>query len=239
MVYVIFFLASFVQALGGFGAGLFAVPLLALAYEPKFVVPPFSLTVLVFNILLVSGIRRNIEWDKIFLIVIGSMMGMPFGVFSLKYVNQDIIRLFISAVTVVVGIFFLSGYRPKIREKKIIFILSGIISGFLSGTAAMGGPPLIFLMISMGLSKDVFRACLLTCFLFNGIYANTLYFLNGMFNSENIKIALFGFLPALTGALLGIKAKNLLSDERFDRITIIIVILIGFIGTIRAVFLFL
>lgn len=233
IVYLIFFIACFIQALGGFGAGLFAVPLLTLFYEPKFVIPPFSLIVLIFNLILIFEVRVNLIWGKIIFIIIGSFLGIPFGVLFLKYVDPNFIRLFISTITFFLGLIFFVGFKPKLKEKKIVFFISGIVSGVLSGSAAMGGPPLIFLMMSMGLNKDNFRASLLGCFLFNGIYANTLYFFNELLNVGNIKIFLFGILPALAGCFLGVKTKNYLSNENFNKIIVVVVILIGMIGMLR------
>lgn len=237
MTYIIFFVASFIQALGGFGAGLFAVPLLALAYEPRFIIPPFALTVFLLNTALISEVRKNLLWTKIIFITAGSFIGLPFGVLLLKHVNQDIIRLFVSAATLILGLLFLSGFKPRIKDNRLTFFISGALSGILSGTAAMGGPPLIFLMMSMNLSKDDFRANLLGCFLFNGIYANTLYFINGLFNGDNLKIAIFGFIPAVAGTIIGIRVKNFLTDRKFNQIALITVIIIGIIGVFRALFL--
>jgi len=52
MTYLIISLGVFIQAIGGFGAGLFAIPLLTLLYEPKFIILSFSLLVLTFNIIM-------------------------------------------------------------------------------------------------------------------------------------------------------------------------------------------
>ena len=237
MIYLIFFLACLVQGIGGFGAGLFAVPLLSMSFEPKFIVPPFALVVLLLNFFILSGVRNNVEWKKVIYIISGSFLGLPCGVFLLKNINQDVIRFFVSFATFVLGIFFLSGFKPEIRDTKLTLLIAGIFSGILSGSAAMGGPPLIFLMMSFGLTRDVFRATLLSCFLFNGIYANILYFLNGLFNHENLKIAFIGLIPAVAGTVAGIKIKNVLTEEKFHRITLFIVILIGLIGMLRSVIL--
>lgn len=239
MTYVIFFLALFVQSLGGFGGGLFAVPLLTMFYEPKFIVPPFALIIYLLNLIMLFEARRNADWQKVYKMVIGSCIGLPAGVFALKYLNQDIIRLLISVVTFLLGILFLTGFKPAVRETRATFITAGIISGFLAGTAAMGGPPLIFLMMALGLKKDVFRATLIGFFALNGIAGNLLYFINGLFNPLNLKIVLFNFLPALAGVMLGIRVKNVLPEEKFSKITVIIVVLIGIIGTLRAVSLLL
>jgi len=180
----------------GFGGGLFAVPLLTMFYEPRFIVPVLSLVVYLLNLIMLVEGRKKVRWKKVSRIVIGSFIGLPVGVSALKYLDQDVIRLLISVVTFVLGILFLFGFKPD---------------------------------------KDEFRATLIGCFAFNGIVGNSLYFINGLFTPLNLKIVLFGILPALAGAMLGIRVKNILPEEKFARITVILVVLIGIIGTVRAV----
>ena len=234
MTYVIFFFSLLVQALGGFGAGLLAVPLLTLLYEPRFIIPAFSVVNLLLNLIILFEVRTKIAWKKVSVIVIGSLMGLPAGVFALKYLDQKVIGLLIAMVTFVLGLLFFCGFKPKIKRSSFSFIVTGVISGFLSSVAAMGGPPLIFLMMALGLKKDVFRATLVACFIFNGVVSISLYFINGLFNPANVRISLFALLPALAGTLLGIGIKNILAEEKFRRITVITIILIGVFGTFRA-----
>jgi len=83
MTYLIISLGVFIQSIGGFGAGLFAIPLLTFLYEPKFIIPPFSLLVLIFNIIMLFETKRKIKWNIIFNLVLGAFVGIPFGVYFL------------------------------------------------------------------------------------------------------------------------------------------------------------
>ena len=234
MTYIIFFVACLTQALGGFGAGLVGIPLLTLLYEPRFIVPAFSMVSFSLNLVILFEARGKTDWKRVLTIISGSFMSLPAGVFALKYLDQNIIRFLIAAVTLVIGIVFLFGFKPKIKETRMVLITAGIISGLLSGAAGMGGPPLVLLMLALGLEKDIFRATLIGCFTFNAIYGITLYFINGLFNPVNLKISMFAFLPALAGVLAGIGIKNALAEEKFRRAVVFIIILVGALGTFRA-----
>ncbi len=234
MTYIIFFCGCLIQALGGFGAGLVAVPLLTLLYEPKFIIPAFSLVSLTLNFVILHEARGKTQWKKVLFIIAGSSIGLPAGVFVLKYLDQNIIRLLIAAVTFVMGLLFLIGYKPQIRETKLTMATSGFISGIFSGSAGMGGPPLVFLMLSFGLPKDIFRATLIGCFIFNAVWGVTLYFINGLFTPVNLKISMLAFFPALAGVITGIGIKNRLNETKFRRAIIFVIIMIGIMGTFRA-----
>lgn len=238
MTYLIIFLAIFIQSLSSFGAGLFAVPLLTFIYEPKFIIPPFSLLVLTFNIIVLFEVREKIKWNVLLVIISGALIGVPFGVFSLKNLNPEILRFLISFITFFMGVYFLTGQKFRMKEKKIILFLAGLLSGFFSGSCAMGGPPIIILGISMKWEKETFRKTLLTYFAIMGSMSNFLFLKNGLFNSLNLKILLFAFIPAAFASFLGIKVKNKLSEEKFKRIVLLLIITIGIIGVIKSILKF-
>ena len=234
MTYIIISLGIFIQAIGGFGAGLFAIPLLTLLYEPKFIVPSFSLLVLTFNIIMLFETKRKIKWDIILNLILGAFVGVPFGVYFLKNINQQLLKFIISFITFSLGIYFITGAKFKIKEKRIILFVTGVISGFFSGSCAMGGPPVIILGISMKWEKEIFRKTLLTYFAIAGTFSNLLFLKNGLFNPSNIKVFLFSLIPVSIASFLGIKIKNKLSEEKFRKIILILIIFIGLIGILKS-----
>jgi uncharacterized protein len=234
MVYVILFLSACLQAIGGFGGGLFAVPLLTFIYQPKFIVPAFALLIYSMNLISFVESRKKVKWDLVNKLIIGCILGLPFGVYALKYLNQQLIKFLISLVTLIMGIVFISGVRIKLKASRPLFIFTGILSGFLSGTAAMGSPPLILLGVSLKLKKDIFRTTLLGIFIIMGTITNLLFLANGLFSPANLKITLFAFLPALAGSLIGIRIKNRLREDVFRKAVLTVIIIIGFTGTLKA-----
>lgn len=233
MIYVIFFLGFLVQSVGGFGGGLLAVPLLTLIHEPKFIVPVFTLTVWILNLAVAFETRRHIVWPRVARIVLFSWISLPAGVYLLAHANQDIIRLGISLVTLILGVFFLLGIRPRIKDAAGSYMLAGLISGLLSGSAAMGGPPLIIMGYAMGWKKDEFRATLVACFALNGIISILMFYLNGLLHTGNITIVPLALLPVLLAAYAGIRIKNRLNQRMFSRLTLGLIILIGAVGALR------
>jgi len=98
----------------------------------------------------------------------------------------------------------------------------------------MGGPPVIILGISMKWEKEIFRKTLMTYFAIVGTFSNLLFLKNGLFNTSNIKILLFSLIPVSIASFLGIKIKNKLSEEKFRKIILMLIIFIGLIGILKS-----
>ena len=233
MIYVIFSLGFLIQSIGGFGGGLFAVPLLTLLTEPRFIVPAFSVTVWILNLVIGFETRKHIVWSRVFKIVIACWVSLPAGVYMLAHADQDMIRLFISLTTLVLGIFFLLGIKPRIKDSAGSYVIAGLISGLLSGSAAMGGPPLIIMGYAMGWEKNEFRATLVTCFAINGAVSMVLFYLNGLLHTDNMSIVPLALIPVIIALMAGIKIKNHLNQQWFSRVTVVLIIIVGLSGSIR------
>jgi len=236
MTYIILFLGFLIQAIGGFGGGLFSVPLLTLLHEPRFIVPAFAIAVWIMNIVIAFETHRHIVWPRVMKIVAPCWIGLPIGIYTLANINQDLLRLFISALTLVLGVIFLFGIRPRLNDSALSCISVGVISGVLSGGAAMGGPPLIFMAYAMGWEKEEFRSTLVTCFAINGVFSIVLFHFNGLLQMANMRISLLALPLAAAAVILGINVKNRLNEKWFAKLTLFLIILIGLMGIVRFLF---
>ena len=68
-----------------------------------------------------------------------------------------------------------------------------------------------------------------------GIINVGLLILTELINPYNIKFTLYGIIPALAGFYSGVKLKNRISELRFRKATLFIIILIGLIGLFKII----
>jgi len=87
------FIASFSQGLVGFGFGLISVPFLVLFLPPSLVVPLICMLATVLTGVVLVEARKWVDVKKITPLFIGGVLGMPLGIWALKVVDADVIKI--------------------------------------------------------------------------------------------------------------------------------------------------
>jgi uncharacterized membrane protein YfcA len=97
----------------------------------------------------VSGIshllHRNIEWSLFLKLLIPGLIGGVSGAYLLSSLHSDLVKPFVLAYLVAVGIWLLVRgllYPPKIRKPRVIAPL-GLIGGFLDAAGGGGWGPVV------------------------------------------------------------------------------------------------
>ena len=229
----IVFIGILTSSFAGFGGALVAIPLLTIFFEPKEVIPAFALLSFFIAIFLVIETYQYIKWKKVFTFLIGGLIGVPIGAYGLVHLNPDILRAVIGGLVALFGLFFLSGLRLHFKERKDVKIGVGLFSGLLGGSTSMSGPPVIIFGIGCNWDKNFFRATLLAYFLLLGIITNSSFFFFRLFTPSNLKLLFFAFIPALFASWLGVKFKNKISEVKFRRLILILIIAVGILGLSR------
>jgi len=97
---LIFFFTSLVYSTFGFGFAMISIPLLSLVLAPKTAIPLSLLMGLGIGFYLVSTSCKDIKPKQISHLLIGSAIGVPFGVFILKIISSEILEIAINAVII-------------------------------------------------------------------------------------------------------------------------------------------
>jgi uncharacterized membrane protein YfcA len=156
--------AGFTQGFSGFGAVIVSLPCLSLFIPIKTVVPLVNLMSCVMNLILVIQLRRHLQWPKILPLLLGSLPGIPLGVYYLKHVAPWMLELLLGAV--LISFPFYSRYTnpDKRRLQPIWAYLAGFGSGCLGGSLGTNGPPIIIYAALQPWDKDELKATLVGFF---------------------------------------------------------------------------
>lgn len=226
-IVLITFLAGFTQGLSGFGSILLALPLLTIFLDIKMVIPLIALQGMFATAILLIELRRHLDWNKVLPLFVGSIPGVPLGVFFLKNMNTDTIQLTMGLILVSYAVFSLF-YRPVIWEmKKIGISLVGFLAGCLGGALGAAGPPVIVYTSLQPWTKDEIKATLQGFYMATSLVVVLLHALNGLTTIPVLWYFLIS-LPALVlGTYFGSFFYGQMGESTYKRIILVLLALLG------------
>ena len=116
----------------------------------------------------------------------------------------------------------------KKANEKTLSVIIGLLSGILGGLTTFYAPPIITFLISINLNKEFFIRTTATMYFFASIplYSSMLY--HGLGNYYDLIMSLVLVVPAIIGQFFGSKIRKKLSNEIFQKLILLILIMIGF-----------
>ena len=194
---VVYAIGCTLQGVLGFGAGLFAVPILALIH-PDFVPGP----VLMMNPLL-SGLlsvreRGSVDHQGLRWALTGRVPGVLLGVLALTMVAEERLGVLFGVLLLLSVALKASGVHTGRTPRSLM--VAGGLSGFMGTTVAVGGPPIAIAFHD--LPGPVMRATLSIYFLVGTTISLVVLALAGQFGTSDMLLAAWLVLPAMVGVAL-------------------------------------
>lgn len=238
-VNLVILLAAFVMSITGFGFALVTASLLLFLVDPK--------TVIVFNVFLGTIVCLPILWQtrkflrprRIAVLIISSTLALPLGIYALAQFSSPMLRLIIITMVVIFTILLALGISFKVKEENLGCAVSGFISGALSNSTGLGGPPIILFLLNQEWAKDVFRGNITAYFVLNGIAAAISLGVSGNLSSD-IVVYTLTTIPALAiGYYLGTLLLPHINAISFRKIAIYVLLGCSLLGIIDEVITYL
>ena len=194
---VVYAIGCTLQGVLGFGAGLFAVPILALIH-PDFVPGP----VLMVNPLL-GGLfslreRGSVDHQGLRWALTGRVPGVLLGVLALTLVAEERLGVLFGVLLLLSVALKASGVHTGRTPRSLM--AAGGLSGFMGTTVAVGGPPIA--LVFHDLPGPVMRATLSAYFLVGTTISLAVLALAGQFGTSDMVLAAWLVLPAMVGVAL-------------------------------------
>lgn len=193
---VIVFAAGILRGYTGFGFALAAVPMLALVIPPVMVVPLVLCLEIVASAQMLPGLWREVHFRSVGWLAIGSVLGIPLGLYVLAVLPSDVMRLVIALIVLFSLVAILTGGRLRGQPGSWATIVVGAFSGLLNGAAAMGGPPVILFYLGSQTAVHVGRASLILYFALIDSVAAGLAVVSGLLDAALLLLTALS-LPAL------------------------------------------
>lgn len=161
---VIILVASILQTSTGFGFSILATPFLLLIFKPIEAIQINLILSLVISCSLLTKIRNDIDFRILKRFVIGSASGLPIGIIIFLLIDINKLKLGISLIILVLTIILMLQFR--INQTKGRDFLVGGLSGSLTTSIGMPGPPLLLYFSGTDTQKEKLRGTTLAFYLF-------------------------------------------------------------------------
>ena len=231
--------AAAALAAGGFAKGVvgFALPLIALSVAGSFL--PYEVTVallivpmLVSNLFqaLRNGARarpgrrlRRFWWLNLVLVVMIALSA------QLVVALSDRLLFGLLGVTVsVFGASQLAGWQPRFpagtgrRRWR-----SAVVGGFFGGISGIWGPPMVMYLLAAELPKVEMVRVQSLSFLLGSVVLLLAHLRSGVLNPVTLPASAWLVLPTMAAMFAGYRVHDRLDQERFRKVTLVVLVLTG------------
>ena len=132
---------------------------------PAIEIVPIILILEVFiSIFMAPYIWNKIDWNFVFKLLIGIIIGSPFGLYLLKYLSPQTTHLYVCVIIIFFSLLLMKGYSNQKINNNGSKIFTGIISGTLNGLTTLGGMPVALFLLVTSIQPAVIRGSLAALF---------------------------------------------------------------------------
>jgi uncharacterized membrane protein YfcA len=217
----------------GFGLGLVALSFLPYVMLPTTAVVLITIYGAVFAIVVLLQLRRDVTLREIIPMLVGTMAGMPLGVWILASVPGEAVNRIIGFVLVVVALLEWRGLYPGRLHGWQWGLGAGLLSGLLGGGFGTPGPPVILYSTTQGWSPRTIKANLQAFFALNQTVILAGHWWAGLLNGEVVALALAFAVPGGIGLLAGVLLFGRIDHRAFRRIVFMLIFASGAVLLVR------
>jgi uncharacterized protein len=184
------FLAATARGFSGFGSALIFMPLASSVAGPRLVAALLLVIDFIAAAPLVPNAWKEADRKATAVIVAGALVGVPIGTYFLKQLDPITTRWIISGFVTGLLMLLLSGWRYHGKDYTALSLAVGSLSGFCSGLAQTGGPPIVGYQLGRPIPSKIARANILLFFGASDVFSVVSYALGGLITFDSLKLSL-------------------------------------------------
>jgi uncharacterized membrane protein YfcA len=183
------------------------------------------------NLTVLIHARQGLRFRWVLPLAIAGLVGVPIGVRLLLVAERSTLEIIIGALAAVGALIYLTGVGlRKTRHETLTMIPVGLLSGAMSGSTTMGGPPVVLFLSNQRVGVSQFRAALAFYFLvLNGVGVPA-YMTSGLMTKEVWGRSALLAPGVVLGALVGFWLASKIRPEPFRKVALVLVLLLGLVA---------
>ena len=229
------FIASIIRGFNGFGFSATCISGFSFILPAIEIVPIILALEVIISIFMVPYIWNKIDWDFVFKLLIGIIIGSPIGLYLLKHLNPDTTHLSVCLLVIFFSILLMKGYSNQKIDNNYGKIFTGIISGALNGLTTLGGMPVALFLLTTSIQPAVIRGSLAALFFLTDIYAFILSSFAGIVDMITIYRVILLILVLPIGVFIGNKFFIKSKEETYRKVVFYFLISISILGIYRII----
>ena len=230
---LIFMFGGFIKGWSGFGTNLVVPPLLGfMAYfgDPKqAMVIVVSVNLFLNLAILIQSKKFNLDLLKsIWVLVVFGVLFNFVGAFFFSKIDDSWFRILLGLMIIIVTINRMFKLKFVVHHPEKYYIPMGIVSGILNGMFGLGGLPLLIVLGSSKMDKDVFKSTLVSYFfVMNIIYIISQGVIGGYYDMFVFTHIMYVIVFAVFATILGVYVSKRVSDQVFQRVMNVVLLFFG------------
>jgi len=222
---IVVLIASILQVGTGFGFSVIATPFLFLLFKPHDAIQLNIMLSLLISILIFYKIHNDVNKKILARLIKGSLFGLLPGLFFFLHFDVRMLKILVSILILVSTGFLVA--KVKIKQTRLKDLIAGALSGLLTVSIGIPGPPLVIYFAGADMDKTTARSTILSYFMF-------IYFISLLLQLSTYKLstdvwkAIKWAIPfTLLGMYLGQILFTRLNQELFQKLTYILLFITG------------
>lgn len=225
------FAGAFVQSTTGFGFALVLSPAMFAVMDPVEAVMALLVLGLALNLLVLfeRGRPEHVDWRALTPMLLAALPGLAVGAVALTQLSKG-------ALQVVVGVAVIAAAAWQLRQRRRrqprrlgggAGLAAGFVSGALTTSISVSGPPVVLWLEARGVRPEEFRASLAATFLALNLSGGAVVLAAEGSGSLEAATVVPLLVLVLAGYALGTLAFRRLNHERFRRLVLALVVFTG------------
>jgi uncharacterized membrane protein YfcA len=209
------FVSATARGFSGFGSALIFMPLASSIASPRLIAALLLIIDLVAAAPLIPSAWRQADRKATAVIVSGAFVGVPVGTWLLSRLDPVTTRWIISGFVFALLLLLLSGWRYRGKDHAALSVGIGALSGFCSGLAQTGGPPIVGYWLGRPIAPGIARANILLFFGASDLFSAISYTVSGLITGDALLFALVVGPVYAIGVIFGASLFGRASEALF------------------------
>jgi uncharacterized membrane protein YfcA len=222
-------LATFTHAVTGFGLALVSMPLLVDLIGIRQAAPLVALIGVASQIIVMLRYRQRVVWRDIRALIVGSVIGIPFGVLLLAAVNEALVTLILGVLVIAYALYALlaPGRWLPAMDGRLTPYGIGLAGGVLTGAYNSGGPPLVIYANARRWMPDTFKGNLQAVLISHSATAIAAHGAAGTLTPAVLTLFLTAIPVLVVAIFAGFFLDRFLNPRRFHQLVLVLLVVLG------------